>query len=141
MEIDVDASEVIAFAANAAQAEAILDREMTAASGAALAEGVGLAQEYAPKEQGLLAGSIGILDGPSKEGGSYGTSLVYAWMREEGGTITGNPWLVFQVNGQWVKVRSVTQSGTQYMARSAETLEPRLDRIYGMALDRTMAVL
>lgn len=138
MQITVDASEVIAFAGNAANAAAVLDAELTAASAAALAEGVGYALDNAPVDTGALAGSIGIIEGPTKAGGSYGTNLVYAWMREEGGTIYGNPWLVFQVNGQWVKVRSVTQSGTQYMARSAQQLEPRLDAIYGMAVERAL---
>lgn len=138
MEITIDASEVLAFAGSAAAAAAVLDREMTAASAAALAEGVGYAQGFAPVDTGALAGSIGIISGPSAEGGSYGTNLVYAWMREEGGTITGNPWLVFQVGGRWVKVRSVTQSGSKYMERSAAQLEPRLDAIYGMAVERAL---
>lgn len=138
MQITIDAAEVIAFAGNATNAAGILNAEMTAASAAALAEGVGYAQGFAPVDTRALAGSIGIISGPSASGGAYGTSLVYAWMREEGGTITGNPWLVFQVNGRWVKVRSVTQSGSKYMERSAEQLEPRLDAIYGMAVERAL---
>lgn len=138
MQITVDASEVIAFAGNAARAAAVLDAELTAASAAALAEGVGLAQNNAPVDTGALRGSIGIIEGPSKDGGSYGTSLVYAWMREEGGTIYGNPYLVFRVDGRLVFARSVTQSGTKYMERSAAQLEPRLDAIYGAAVQRAL---
>ncbi len=138
--MEIDASELFGFAQAMSASSGQLDREMTRAGQAALLEGVGLAQEYAPADEGTLRGSIGIIN-QSSWGGAYGTSLVYAWQREEGGTITGNPWLVFQVHGQWVKVRSVTQTGSHYMQRSADALAPRLDRIYGMAVDRVLAGL
>lgn len=138
--MEIDASEVFGFAEAMNAAPGQLDREMTSAGQAALLEGVGLAQEYAPVDEGALRSSIGII-AMSGWGGSYGTSIAYAWMREEGGTITGNPWLVFQVNGNWVKVRSVTQTGSHYMQRSADAFEPRVDRIYGMAVDRVLGAL
>lgn len=138
--MEIDASDIFGFAEAMSAAPGQLDREMTRGGQAALLEGVGLAQEYAPVDEGVLRGSIGIIR-MSGWGGSYGTSLVYAWQREEGGTITGNPWLVFQVNGNWVKVRSVTQTGSHYMQRSADALEPRIDRIYGMAVERVLAGL
>lgn len=138
--MEIDAGEIFGFAEAMSNAPGQLDREMTRAGQAALLEGVGLAQEYAPVDEGVLRASIGIIN-QSGWGGLYGTSLVYAWQREEGGTIEGNPWLVFQINGQWVKVRSVTQTGSHYMQRSADALEPRLDRIYGMAVDRVLAGL
>lgn len=137
MEITIDAAELIGFADAMAQAPGLLDAEMQAARDAALTEGVGYAQEFAPIDTGALAGSITILtrDG---WGGSYGTDLVYAWQREEGGPIEGNPYLVFEWNGRLIFARRVVQEGTHYMARSAEALEPRLDAIYGMAVERTL---
>ena len=139
MEISVDLGNLPGFVTAMGDAPARLDSEMQAARDVALMEGVGYAVDYAPKRSGALAGSITVLS-QDGWGGRYGTGgLVYAWMREEGGTITGNPWLVFQVDGRWVRVRSVTQSGSHYMARSAESLGGRVDAIYGAAVDRALA--
>jgi hypothetical protein len=66
----------------------------------------------------------------------------YAWMREEGGTIHGRPWLVFRGrDGGLVRVRSVTQTGSKYMARSAAALQPRAERAYQMAVERVVSRL
>ena len=141
MDVWADASEVLAFAGNTATAAAVLDREMRRSGDAALLEGIGYAVDYAPKgESGALAGSIRVL---SRDGwgGRYGTDLVYAWQREEGGTIYGNPFLVFEIGGRLIFARQVTQTGDHYMERSAESLEPRLDAIYGLGIDRALAVL
>lgn len=137
MEIVIDTSEVQAFAGRMAGVDGILDREMRRAGDTVLTEAVGFAQEFAPVDEDTLRNSIGIV---SRDGwgGTYGTSLEYAWMRERGGTIHGNPWLVFQVNGQWVKVRSVTQSGSHYMERSRQRMDGRAQAIYEMALQRVI---
>lgn len=139
MSFDVSAPGIPGFSAALRAAPALLQREMTTASRTAVVEGVGLAQGFAPVQDGILRASIGIIGAPSAAGGSYGTSLIYAAQREFGGTITGNPWLVFQVNGRWVKVRSVTQSGSHYMKRSADALRPRVRVIYGLAVQRVLA--
>ncbi len=139
MEIDIDASEIIGFGDAMAQVPGALDREMTSAGGALLAEGVSLAQGFAPVKEGTLRASIGIT-GRSGWGGSYGTSLVYAAMREYGGTIYGNPWLVFPGrDGGLVFVRSVTQTGTRYMGRSLDALRPRARAAFAAGLQRAMA--
>ena len=137
MEITIDAAELIGFADAMAQAPGRLDAEMQTARDVVLTEGVGYAAENAPIDTGALAGSITIL---SRDGwgGTYGTNLVYAWMREEGGTIHGNPFLVFEWNGRLIFARQVTQEGSHYMAKSAEQLEGRVEPIYGAAVERVL---
>jgi hypothetical protein len=143
MDFTIDASEVTAFAGRLGGVQSVIAQAVADGTNALLVEGVGLAQEAAPVDEGTLRGSIAIIRAASAgdPSGEYGTSLVYAWMREEGGTITGNPWLVFQVDGRWVKVRSVTQSGSHYMAQSVAGLEGRVDAVYGAALDRALGAL
>ena len=143
MDITIDAAEIAGFADAMAAAPGTLQSEMEKASGAVLAEGVGYAQEYAPKDTGALAGSIAIIDGPHATGGSYGTSMEYAWMREEGGTIVprNRQFLRFEIGGRIVFARKVTQSGSHYMQRSMESLEPRVLPAYQGAVDRTMESL
>src|SRR5690606_17866663 len=120
--------------------QGLLGTGMHASRDAALTEGVGYAQEFAPIDTGALAGSITIL---TREGwgGSWGTNLVYAWQREEGGPIEGNPYLVFEWNGRLIFARRVVQEGSHYMRRSAEAMEGRVDDIYGRGVDRVMASL
>ena len=143
MQLTIDASEVTRFGAALAAAAGTLQGEMTKANAGLLAEGVGLAQEAAPVQDGTLRGSIAIIDGPSATGGSYGTSLEYAWQREEGGTIVPRnaKVLVFEWNGQLVFAKSVTQSGSHYMQTSLEQLEPKALPAYEAAVDRTLATL
>lgn len=140
MEITIDAAELIGFADAMAQAPGLLDAEMQAARDAALTEGVGYAQEFAPIDTGALAGSITIL---TREGwgGSWGTNLVYAWQREEGGPIEGNPYLVFEIDGRLIFARRVVQEGSHYMQRSVEAMEGRVGDIYGRGVDRVLASL
>lgn len=135
-----DASDVIEFGGRAEAAAGIVKQEMQTAASTVIAEGIGIAQANAPRDTGFLAGSIGIIEPPSPSGGSFGTSVIYAWMREKGGTITGNPFLVFQTrDGRWVKVRSVTQTGTHYMERTANQLKARADAVYSAAMARVIA--
>lgn len=134
-----DASEISQFGVAMAAAPAQMQGAMTLAASESLAAGISLAQGFAPVDEGVLRASIHITQGPAPSGGAYGTSLIYAWMREVGGTIFGRPWLVFQVGGRWVKTRKVTQTGTHYMARSAQALRPRLHQIYGRAIGKVLA--
>lgn len=141
MELTVDVTELRGYADAMAQAPGVLNSEMETASRVLLHEGIGYAQEYVPRDSGNLAGSIVIMDGPSAAGGAYGSSMVYAWQREKGGTIhaRNKPYLHFQLpDGRWVKVKSVTQSGSHYMQKSMERLEPRVDPVYQLAIDRTL---
>lgn len=143
MEITIDTSEITAFGAAMSAAPGVLQSEMTTANQALLVEGVGLAQEFAPVLDGTLRGSIHILDGPGPEGGSYGTDLVYAWQREEGGTIVPRNarFLVFEWQGKLIFAKKVTQSGSHYMQKSMDALEPLVLPAYEKAVDRTLASL
>lgn len=141
MDLRFDASDFGEFGDQMGNAGAAMPLEMTMAMGAAGAEGIALAQGFAPVDEGALRASIHLTFGPTMERVAYGTGLVYAWMREKGGTIVGNPWLVFQVAGRWVKVRQVTQTGTHYMQRSAEALKPKLREIFGGAVRRALGSL
>ncbi len=137
-----DGGEVIVFGGKMAGASGPFQQEMRTAAATVIAEGIGMAQANAPVDQGFLRGSIGVIEPPSVSGGSFGTSVIYAWMREEGGTIHGNPWLVFRgKNGGWVRVRSVTQTGTHFMKRTASELRPRADQVYTAAIERVLARL
>lgn len=140
MDLRIDASDLLGFADAMAQAPDTLAQEMRTSSQVALHEGVGYAQEAAPRDSGNLAGSIRVLDGPSDKGGAYGSSLVYAWQREEGGTIypRNGKYLVFEIDGQLVFARSVTQTGSHYMEKSRQRLEGRMTPIYQLAIDRTL---
>lgn len=143
MEISIDVTELVGYADAMAQAPGVLQAEMKASSAVALHEGIGYAQENVPRKDGILAASIMILDGPTAEGGAYGSSLVYANQREYGGTIypRNGKFLVFEVDGELVFARSVTQTGSFYMKKSMETLEPRIEPIYQLAVDRTLGVI
>lgn len=140
MDLRIDVSELVGFAEAMAQAPDVLQQEMEMSSMVALHEGIGYAQEETPRDSGDLAGSIRILDGPGAEGGSYGSSLVYAWQREKGGTIypRNGKYLVFEIDGQLIFARSVTQTGSHYMEKSRQRLEPRIEPIYQLAIDRTL---
>jgi len=136
----IDATEIIGFASTMSAAPHALQREMTVANTDILTEGIRLARGNAPVDEGFLRESIAVIDPATAIGGSFGTSAVYAWMREVGGTIYGNPWLVFQTkSGQWVKVRSVTQTGTRYMGRAVDSLRPHAQQRWQTAVTRALA--
>lgn len=143
MEIRIDASEITAFGDAMAAAPGRLESEFETTAGALLAEGVGFAQEAAPVQDGTLRGSIAIIDGPSAAGGSYGTSLEYAWQREEGGTILprNGKYLVFEIDGETIFATSVTQEGSHYVQKSVDALEPLVIPAYEKAVDRVMESL
>lgn len=137
----VDVSEVDAFGAK--MASVTLGNELAKAVNASAVRGVGLAAGFAPVDTGALRGNIRILKSASAGGltAEYGTDLVYSFMREYGGTITARnaPYLVFQIGGRWVRVKSVTQTGTRYMGRSRDALEPLFRQALADALQRALA--
>lgn len=111
-----------------------------------LGYGVQVARGFAPKKTGALAAAIRVLQ-PTSVGatitGSYGvqktSSMPYPFMREYGGTIRGNPWLVFPGrNGGLVFVHSVTQKGTRYMNRSFDIVRPRFQSVAAAAVARVL---
>lgn len=125
-----------AFVRSVGASKGLIDRELQVANQAIISYGIMVAQENAPRLDGVLANSIQPIGGVSAAGGEFGTSLIYANQREYGGTIYGNPWLVFQVGGRWVKVRSVTQTGSFYMKRTFDELEPFAMVAWDRALER-----
>jgi hypothetical protein len=141
MEFHFDASDFDVFGSQMSAAATALPREMQGSMEGAVVAGIDLAHDFAPVETGDLRSSIGPLGVPSARRGAYGPSAIHAWMREKGGTIVGNPWLVFQVGGRWVKVRQVTQSGTHYMQRSAVALRPKLHDLFAGAVRRALSSL
>ncbi len=143
IELTIDASEITGFATAMTAAPGVLQSEMTTAASGLLATGMGYAQDNAPIDIGTLRGSIRIIDAASPSGGSYGTDLEYAWMREEGGTIVPRNarFLVFEWQGHLVSAKRVTQTGTKYMQRSADQLEPLVEPAYGKAVERTLETL
>lgn len=142
MDIEIDFSEVTLFAEAMAEAPDRLAKELTDTADALLVEGVGFAQEKAPVgDTGNLRASIRILDGPGAGGGSYGSSLEYAWQREEGGKIVARnaPMLAWEKpEGQWHFAHEVYQEGDHYMQHSVDQLEPLVDPAYEEAVGRVM---
>jgi hypothetical protein len=148
MDITVDLTEVEGLSVAMDMAPNVLDSELAAASDVILGEGIGYAKEEAPVDNSDLKNSIRMLDGPNSDGGSYGTDLIYAWQREEGGEIVPRnktflafrlPEAVTAANPEgWVYAKKVTQEGSHYMQKSMETLEPRVLPIFGAAVDRTL---
>lgn len=141
--INIDASEIFDFSGNMSRAGQMFEGELADTNLAVLHRGIDYAKEYAPRDEGNLAADIRILEGPTAQGGAYGTDMVYAWQREEGGTIypRNGKFLVFEVDGELVFARKVTQSGTQYMARSAEMMRSELDGFYTRLLRRILEAI
>lgn len=138
--ITISADDVYRFQAEMEAAPGRVEAEFGKATAALTTEGMGLAIENAPVDNGDLMGSIAILELSPFEG-EYGIrDLEYAWMREEGGTIRprNGEFLVFEIDGRLIFAREVTQSGTKYMERSADSLEPQIEPAYAAALDRAL---
>lgn len=151
MDIRLDASEIFAFGEVMQLAPNTLQRELKDSTLVALHEGIGYAQEQVPREDGILAADIRVLEGPDPDGGSYGTDLIYANQREYGGTILprNKKYLAFQMADAvtpdnpegWVFATKVTQEGSFFMKKSYEDLEPRIVPIFQLAIDRTLGVI
>ena len=113
------------------------DGLMTQANQKIVVFGIATAQSNAPRLDGLLAGSIQQIGAISAAGGEFGTSVIYAFIQEEGGTIVGNPLLFLQRNGVIFAVaRQVTITGTHYMRRSVEEMVPFAMATWGQAIDQ-----
>ena len=137
MSFTIDASDITVFGDGLSNAGGLMQNALQQANQQIITQGVAIAQGNAPRMDGILAGSIQPIGGVTAAGGEFGTSLIYAWMREEGGTIHGNPFLVFPGrNGGLVFARSVTQTGTHYMARTARELQPFAMAAWGKAIER-----
>lgn len=120
-----------------------LDREMVKTTNAVAGRGVEYAVENAPHKDGNLVAAIEISKRASSGDWSaaYGAiGIEYAWQREEGGVIRARnkPYLMFQVNGQWVKVKSVKQKGSHYMKKAHRRIWPEATLAWGMAIERSL---
>lgn len=72
-------------------------------------------------DKGLLAGSIE--SHATADEAEIGSNLIYARTHNEGGVISGNPFLAFQIPGLgFRKVESVTMPQRQFLGWSAESL-------------------
>lgn len=129
------------------QAPATTRAELVTTTNALLAVGVGLAQEEAPVDEGVLRASIDVVEAAGVSGGgvsgTYGSrGIIYARIQEEGGVIVARraPYLVFQTrSGNWVRVKQVTITGKRYMHKSAVALRPRARDAYRLAAKRALA--
>ena len=61
-------------------------------------------------------------------------------IHERGGTITAKrkPWLTFMVNGQWVKVKSVTIPASPFLGPALESSRKQIVRIIGKVIRRAV---
>lgn len=146
MNVTVDAKDVLTFAAAAASARPVYEAEIAKATNAAAVEGAGYMQEYAPVEMGDLRGGIRVLRTASigDLAADYGVNTIeYANQRNFGGTIypRNGEFLVFEIDGELIFARSVTQEGDHFMERSAERLDPLLGRGFEAAIERALARL
>lgn len=97
-----------------------------------LTSGALIIQTEAAKNAAYLSGTLRrsitheIVARGSKTIARIGTNLEYAAQREFGGTIEAKngPWLVFQINGVWVRVRSVTQQARPFLRPAFESKAP-----------------
>lgn len=144
--ITIDAKDVLAFAADAGAARVVYEEEAAKATNAAAVEGAGYMQEAAPVDQGNLRDEIRVLRtaGVGNLEATYGVNtLEYANQRNFGGTIypRNGEFLVFEIDGELIFARSVTQTGDHFMETSAERLEPLLPRGFELAIERALARL
>lgn len=140
MDLTVDIRELTDFSTAMSWAGDQLSVEMAASTSVALHEGIGYAQDEVPVDEGNLKADIRILDGPTPGGGAYGSDLVYAWQREEGGTIypRNARKLVFEIDGVLIFADKVEQEGSHFMEKSRQRLALRIKSIYQLAVDRTL---
>jgi hypothetical protein len=93
---------------------------------------------------GTLRRSIHIVEvtqtGPGRWLATAGPSVIYGRFRDLGGTIHAKnvPYLKFQIDGNWVQVESVTQTGSFYMEKGLDDLEGAIEGIIAAAWDEAM---
>lgn len=137
--LEIDAFELVAFARAAEAAPERLQTDLRTATQALGAEGVSIMQEHAPVMDGTLRNSIQLIsstmDGMSVE---FGTSMIYAFQREYGGTITPKKgdYLWFEVNGKLVRAKSVTQEGAFYARSTVNELNPLVYLTYQKVVNK-----
>lgn len=129
-----------------------LNREMLTSTRVFLGDLASEAKQNAPVKDGPLRADIRVMGIAKNVGdaftGKVGTDLVYSAQREYGGTITARNggWLVFrsdhavsEKNPQgWVKVKSVTQTGSFYLKRATDVMEQRVAEYYQLGIDRAL---
>lgn len=62
------------------------------------------------------------------------TNVVYAAIHEFGGTIQGKPWLMFQVGGEWRRVRQVTIPARPYFRPAIDDHRRAISEAVGDAI-------
>jgi hypothetical protein len=113
--------------------------------GAAMAHAPVAKSVQAPRHVGgTLRRSIHIVEvtqiGPGRWLATAGPSVIYGRFRDLGGTIhaKNGPYLKFQIDGNWVQVESVTQTGSFYMEKALDDLEGAIEGIFATAWSEVM---
>lgn len=86
---------------------------------------------YVPYKTGNLKRSITHnVDRQAKQViGEVGTNLIYAPIQEFGGTIRARgDYLVFRIDGHWVKTKSVRITGKRYLGRAVDDSKSRIQK-------------
>lgn len=86
---------------------------------------------YVPYKTGNLKRSIthDVERGAKQVAGTVGTNLIYAPIQEYGGVIRAKrDYLVFRINGQWVKTKSVRLPGRRYLGRAVDDNKARIQK-------------
>lgn len=142
----IDVSGIDQFTTAMQQRPQRLRSELQKGLNGLLGYGVQVARGFAPRKTGALHAAIRVTK-PVSIGatitGEYAAvksaAAPHVYMREFGGTIRGNPWLVFPGrNGGLVFVHSVTQKGVHYFSRSVEVIKPRFQSVVAAAVARAM---
>ena len=138
MTFTISAKDVVDFAKAAGFAPAKYKRGMIKANRVIRAKGIEVSKNFAPHKDGPLRASITPMGELTEDFAEFGTNIVYNWQREEGGTIHGNPILVFKYKGRLVRTRSVYQRGSKYMAKTMVPLRPFALYQWGLAMDEIL---
>jgi phage gpG-like protein len=69
--------------------------------------------------------------------GRVGSPVVYAAIHEYGGIIRpkNSKYLVFRINGSWVRTKKVTMPAREWLSKSLEDVKPQIESIFGRTVE------
>jgi phage gpG-like protein len=69
--------------------------------------------------------------------GRVGSPVVYAAIHEYGGVIKAKSgkFLVFQIDGKWIRTKQVTIPKRQWLSKSVEDVKGQIERIFGREVE------
>lgn len=144
MEVDIFFEELVQLEQGLLRVGSLSRPRVIKANVQIMKEGIKIAKSLAPKDEFKLTNNIRLMSQVYDFGATMGTDLVYSWMKEEGGTITAKraKWLVFQTkDGNWVRVKQVTQTGHFFMRDAAVQMEAIAEREYNKIADEMIRQL